>query len=294
MDFVDLHLHTTYSDGSFSPKEVVSEAKKAGIRAISITDHDITEAIPEAIEEGLKQGIEVISGVELSVELSNEAKQEMHILGYCFDWKNSQLQDTLKYFRKEREKRGWIIYDKLVENKVFLEKEYFKTVAYNGSVGRLHFAKEMLKEGYVQNIAEAFQKYLSPGKPAYVPKARLRPDEALRIILKAGGVPVIAHPNIGGYSNKNTLKSLISLGLKGIETWHSKHPASVIDNLKALANEMGLIATGGSDCHGALIDGKPLLGKLKIPYSVVEELKKMSQSLKTENILEFDKLNTNI
>jgi 3',5'-nucleoside bisphosphate phosphatase len=283
MDYIDLHIHTTFSDGSFSPKEVVLQAKKKGLKAISITDHDITDAMPEAIEEGLKHAIEIIPGVELSVELGDSTKQEMHILGYFMNWKNVQLQDTLRFFRKEREKRGWVIYNKLVEEKVFLDKDYLTAVAAKGSVGRLHFAQEMVKEKYVQNIPEAFQKYLSPGKPAYVAKARLKPDEAIKMILKTGGIPVLAHPFIGNYSNKNTLKSLIGYGLKGMEAWHTRHSASVTENYMAIAREMGLIPTGGSDCHGTLIDGEPLLGKLKIPFSIVEELKALKIKIEKEN-----------
>ncbi len=284
--YVDLHIHTNYSDGVLTPQEVVRRAKEVGLAAISITDHDCADGIDAAIEEGLKIGVEIIPGVELSTEVECVERSEMHILGYYINWKNEQFKDSLSLFRKSRQKRACLILEKLSKLGVYLTDEKLTGGPESFAIGRLHFAKALINDGYVSTINEAFQKYLSFGKPAYVPKFHLTPEDAIKMILKTGGIPVLAHPYYGHYSNKNLIKGLVRDGLAGMEVWHTKHPASTISHFTALANEFGLLATGGSDCHGGFNGEPPIIGSIKIPYSVVENLKKFKENK--------DKLNSTI
>ncbi|MFN3966479.1 MAG: PHP domain-containing protein [Endomicrobiia bacterium] len=271
--FVDLHIHTNFSDGSFSPEEVVRYAQEAGLSGIAITDHDITDGILPAIKEGVKRGIEVIPGVELSVELKNSSEGEMHILGYFINWEDVQFQEKLKLFRTTRERRAIYILEKLSQIGIKLNEEKLLNLGGRGSIGRLHIARLLLEEGYINDIREAFQKYLGFGKPAYVPKFRLKPEDAIRMIKKIGGVPVLAHPFYGNYGSRNIISGLVKFGLKGIESWHSKHPQKAKELFMNIAKEFNLVVTGGSDCHGPIGNEPPLIGTQKVPYEVLLNLK---------------------
>lgn len=273
MKLVDLHVHTVYSDGSFTPQEAVQYAKKVNLSAIGITDHDITGGIPEAIQEGIAQGIEVIPGVELSAEAGSNKELELHILGYYINWEDEQFQKILLDFRLARVERAHTILKKLAKLNVYLKEDIIFQKGENWSIGRLHFAKAMLKQGYIKDIPEAFKKYLGYNQPAYVPKFRLKADEAIKMILRVGGIPVLAHPVIGGYHNKSIMNDLVGYGLKGIEVWHTKHTQAVTEEFTQIANKSNLLVTGGSDCHGEMVDGTVMMGKIKVPYSVVENLK---------------------
>lgn len=262
----------------------MQHAKAVGLRAISITDHDCVDGLDAAMEEGAKLGVEVISGVELSTEVDCVERSEMHILGYFINWKNVQFRESLSLFQKSRQKRAEQILEKLAKLGCHLTNEKLRSTAEHFSIGRLHFAKALIEDGYVSSINEAFQKYLSFGKPAYVPKFHLKPEEAIKMILKTGGIPVLAHPYYGHYSNRNLLKGLVRDGLAGIEVWHSKHPPSTVQSFQALARELGLLVTGGSDCHGGFGNDPPVIGTLSIPYSVVEELKKHKEKMDCQDL----------
>lgn len=279
--FVDLHIHTKYSDGSLSPTDVVKLAKEKNLAAIAITDHDNTDGIDEAVEEGKKTNIEIIPGIEMSAELDNPANEEIHILGYYISWKDSSFQESLKLLRRARQHRADEIWEKLGNLNVKLDKEHILASAGEGSIGRLHFARALIEEGYVKNTREAFDKYLSPGRPAYVPKLRLRPEEVIKMITKVGGISVLAHPEFGG-SNRQVIKMLVNRGLKGIEVWHSKHRPEVTKELSDLSKELNILATGGSDCHGPINTQKPFMGKMNIPYTILSELKKYKNSIINE------------
>jgi predicted metal-dependent phosphoesterase TrpH len=280
---VDLHVHTTFSDGVFTPTETVQYARKAGLAAISITDHDSVEGIPEALAAGAREGIEIIPGIELSAEVDGSAKSEMHILGYCIDWENAQFRETLTTLRRSREQRAQDILKKLQTLGIGLDAQKLLTIAGTGAIGRLHVAKALIEGGFVRDINDAFYKYLGIGKPAYVPKQHLTPADAIRMILRVGGVPVLAHPYYGHYSNRELLQSLVRDGLAGIEVWHTKHPPSTVDLFKRLARELQLVSTGGSDCHGSYADEPPMMGNVPVPYTVVEELKKRQEAIALEN-----------
>lgn len=270
--YIDLHIHTSRSDGVFSPSEAVAYAARMKLSAISITDHDSVDGIEEAIEASAKYGVEVVPGIELSCEVAGSAKSEMHMLGYYIDYKSQELKKTLEIFKKARLKRALEILEKLGQNGIDIKDRGFISSAENKAVGRLHFAKALIEEGYVSGISEAFQKYLSPGRAAYVPKYAISAEDAVKLIKKAGGIPVMAHPYYTHYNDKALLRSLVECGLMGIEAWHIKHTENAVKKFLNLAGEFELLATGGSDCHGPYKDCAPIMGTVKVPYCVLEKL----------------------
>ncbi len=282
--FVDLHIHTSYSDGTFTPSKLVRHARDKGLAAISITDHDITDGLTEGIKEASKLGVELVPGVELSAAMKSD-ESEMHILGYYINWENIKFQEKLKLFRKARERRAFHILDKLSDLGIKLSEEKLFKIAGLGSIGRLHFAKLMYEEKVVDEVQEAFEKYLGEGKPAYVPKLRLKPEEAIQMIQSVGGVPVLAHPYFGGIS-KAVIKQLVSKGLMGLEVWHIKHSPQSVEQFRKWAKEFDLAMTGGTDCHGEY-NGCALMGKLKIGYETLLKLKELKAKIegKNKNIL---------
>ncbi|MBR4633143.1 MAG: PHP domain-containing protein [Elusimicrobia bacterium] len=282
--FVDLHIHTCFSDGIFTPEQVVEYSSRVGLSAISITDHDTVDGVQRAVEAGKKYGVEIISGIELSAELDNVTRTEMHILGYYVNWKSKSFNDALAVFKKVRIQRAKGIFEKLKNLNIELDPEGLISGVGDKVIGRLHFAKALLEKKYVSSISEAFQKYLGLDKPAYVPKHYLSPKDAISLIIRAGGIPVLAHPYYGHYSNKNIFKGLINDGLMGIEAWHTSHPQHIIKKFLSIADEMNLVATGGSDCHGAYgKNATPLIGKMKVPYSVLEALEKKKRQIEEKN-----------
>jgi predicted metal-dependent phosphoesterase TrpH len=240
--FVDMHVHTRVSDGLSAPAEVVEQAKKAGLAAVCIVDHDSVGAVEEALWASQKYEIEVIPSIELSSQLG---KREFHILGYFVDWRAKWFRDKLAELQEDRRERVKKMIDRL-----------------SG------FAMSMLDRGYVHTFQEAFDKYLAHGKPAYVGSYPLKPDEALEIIHRAGGVPVLAHPMYARADEM--LPELVKQGLRGLEVYHTKHDAETTKHYKKLAERYHLLMTGGSDSHGREVS----VGSVLVPYSFVENLKK--------------------
>jgi len=273
---VDLHVHTTASDGTMSPAEVVRYAKEKGLRAIAITDHDTIEGLPEGIEEGKKQGLEVIPGVELSVDFP---KGTMHVLGYYIDPTCTGLLDELMVLQQARAERNLRMIEKLRGLGIEIEISELKETPEHGQIGRPHFAHTMVKKGYVQNIQDAFDRYLGKGGPAYVEKFRFSPEEAMRFINKAGGVAVLAHPFTLNRPQQKDLEDVIAKlkaqGLDGIETYYPEHSEGQTKIYRHLAKKYGLLLTGGSDFHGLTKD-KVDLGEgyedREVSYKLVEEL----------------------
>ncbi|MDR0822874.1 MAG: PHP domain-containing protein, partial [Endomicrobium sp.] len=245
--YADMHVHSNFSDGSFTPTQVVEHALRVNLSAIALTDHDCIDGIQEAQEAGLKNNIEVISGVELSTQMEDEDKTEMHILGFYIDHKSPELKKELDIFKSARLDRAYRILSKLEKEGIVLKDKSFIENGKDKAVGRLHFAKALAKEGFVSHIQEAFQKYLGQDRPAYEPKFALTPSQAIKLILKFGGIPVIAHPYYIPYDDKEVWKTLINDGLMGIEVWHSKHPQNVVKRLIDIAEEFDLLMSGGSD-----------------------------------------------
>lgn len=268
MKFADLHLHTLFSDGTFTAGQIVSEAADSGLCAVSITDHDTVEAIPLALKEASQRNIEVLSGVELSVEFDG---QEIHILGYLVDYRNKALLEKLEFLRKVRVERIYKITEKLKALGVSLDAQKVFAVSSIGTVGRLHVARAMLKDGIVSSIYEAFAKYIGDRGPAYVANFRFTPSEAIKIIKEAAGIPVLAHPYC--LNRDDLIPVFVDMGLMGLEAYYPEHTQSMTNYYLGIAKNFNLLVTGGSDFHG---DAKPdvRMGCVKVPYELVENLKK--------------------
>jgi 3',5'-nucleoside bisphosphate phosphatase len=273
---VDLHTHSRASDGSMEPSELVRYAASKGLAAIALTDHDTVKGLPEALEEGERVGIEVISGIEISAEY----KCELHILGYFFDEDYIDMEAVLNTLMENRNERNPKIISKL--NALGCDITMDEVVAEaNGSViGRPHISKVMIRKGFVKSTEEAFSKYLAYGKSAYVSKDKLTPKQSFDAILKAGGIPVLAHPvhlNMSFDELDTILAEFKGYGLKGIEAYYVDNKGDDTGNLLRLAIKHGLIATGGSDFHGSFkpdIDVGTGRGNLEVPYKALEELKR--------------------
>ncbi len=266
----DLHLHTNYSDGIFSPEELLQKAKQAGISFLSITDHDNVDAIEEAIEIGTSLGIEVIPGVELSAEMNDH---EVHILGYFFDYRNQEFEDYLKRFRRHRIERAKKIVKKLNCLNVPLSyDDVMDVVKGDVSVGRPHVAYALQNRKFVESYYEAFAKYLADEKPAYVKKENITPKQALQLIANAGGLSFIAHP--GKTVKTDEIFEMIHIGIDGIEIIHPSHSDKDTSYLQAIAGQYFLLESGGSDFHGARINEERNLGKYYVSEKNVEAMKR--------------------
>lgn len=266
----DLHLHTNFSDGSFPPKDVILEAKRKNIDCISICDHDCIDALEPAIGIAGRENVELIPGVELTAEKEG---YEIHIIGYYINWENTTLLALLKRMQEVRVKRIYDMIEKLKGIGVNIEPEEVFKISGKGSVGRLHLAYAIYNRGYTRYVGEAFRLYIGDRKPCYVGKFNLTPVEAINTILQADGIPVLAHPGVVG--RDEFISEYVKNGLRGIEVYHSDHTSAMSSHYLKLAKDMGLLVTGGSDCHG-FGKGKILLGKVKIDYFLVEELKKLA------------------
>jgi predicted metal-dependent phosphoesterase TrpH len=263
----DLHVHSNFSDGLLSPEEIVRKARDAGLTVISITDHDIVEGIEPAIAEGEKAGVKVIPGIEFTTDLPDT---EIHILGYYIDYKAQWLKELLLKIRKDRTNRIYKIVEKLNKLGIDIKAEEVLALAEKGSVGRPHVARMLLEKGIVKSIQEAFNKYLDYNAPAYVPHFRLTPVEAVQTIVKAGGIPVYAHPAV---SNKDEIiPELVAAGLGGIEVYYNKHSDAQVKHYKSLAKKYGLLMTGGSDFHGFGTARDVSFGVTRLPDDCVSKL----------------------
>jgi predicted metal-dependent phosphoesterase TrpH len=277
MGYVDLHLHTTASDGVRSPSEIVNYAKSKGLQAIAITDHDTIEGVAEAVAEGERIGFEVIPGIEISAEHSPGS---MHLLGYFLDIHHPLLNGRLEYLQKARAERNPKIVENLNRLGVKITYDEVLKASGGGQVGRPHFAQVLLEKGYVRSFQEAFDRFLKKGASAYVDKLRFTSGEAIHFIREAGGVAVVAHPNTLGINGYQALEALllqlVREGLKGIEAYYPEHSPAETVQYKFLAEKLGLVMTGGTDYHG--IEGIELdigvgRGDMKLPYSIIENLK---------------------
>jgi hypothetical protein len=264
---VDLHTHTSYSDGYYSPAELVIKAKNAGIDILGISDHDNVKGIPEAIETGKKIGVEIIPGLEISSDLKD---REVHILAYFFEPDNKELERYLTFFREERLKRAIRIIDKLRALGFNISIEDVLKRTNHSAVGRPHIAQTMVEEGLTSSYFEAFNKYIGNGCPAFEKKVHLSPQSACKIISDAGGLSFIAHP---GFMPEVLLKELIDAGVDGIEVIHPSHSQQQIKFYRGIVNEYFLLESGGSDFHGGKREDENNLGKFSPANHVLEAMR---------------------
>ena len=256
--FVDLHMHSTASDGSRAPADVVGAAKAAGLVAIALTDHDSVAGLGEAQAAGAELGVRVVNGVELSAV---EGEAETHLLGL-------HLRDTmvlergLEALREMRQRRARTIVDKLVALGVKVTLDDVLAQAGDGAVGRPHVARALVADGWATDVRDAFDRYLGAGRPAYVAKEQLSMPDAIAMVHAAGGLAVLAHP--GGAGTRERLTALAAQGLDGVEVKHPSHSPSDTNKLRTLCEQLGLVISGGSDWHGAA-DGPRTIGMMQVP-----------------------------
>lgn len=282
---VDLHSHSVVSDGSETPSEVVRLAADAGLGALALTDHDVLAGLGEAHEAAAHHEVELIPGVELSLDwsaLADDADRRggMHLVVLWLDDEPGPLQDRLADLRLGRDDRNHTILERLSQLGFDVPMEEVMTRAGEGSVGRPHIAGVMVDRGYVADVASAFDLYLAHGAPAYVPRARLTPDEAIPLARAAGGVPILAHPHTLGYENDADLERVVrhlhEMGLVGMESHHSAVEPDRRRLLRRLATRLGLLPSGGSDFHGSYKPGIEIgvgCGDLEVPDEFLEGLR---------------------
>ncbi len=266
---VDLHLHSTFSDGTLSPEAIVHAALDQGLTAISITDHDTVEATAPALRAARGTGLDVIPGVEVSTDYRHT---EVHILGYYIDVACPELLERLAVVREARQGRARQIVAKLEGLGLNVGLEEVLRQAGDGSVGRPHVAAALVAGGCCATQQEAFERYLKKGRPGYVPRYKLTPTEAVQLIARAGGCPVLAHPGL--ISGEEDLPyRLVGEGLEGLEAYHIDHTTADTQRAQRLAGELGLIVTGGSDSHGPAAVRPVAVGAVEVPDSCAEQLR---------------------
>lgn len=247
---IDLHTHSIFSDGSFTPEELAKMAVEAGLSCIALTDHDTVDGIPRFLAACSAEGIEGIAGVEISADVD---KGGMHMLGYYMDHTSGPLADVLTRIRSGRDERNKRILQNLIEAGLALTMEEVSAYAGDSVVGRPHFAMAMQAKGYVQNKDEAFKRYLGRGQAGYSDRFRLSPADSIKLIRDAGGLAVLAHPFTLALSDRDLgvmVEELAGHGLDGIEVYYSEHNPSQVNLYRNIANNLGLLMTGGSDFHG--------------------------------------------
>ncbi len=250
MPRIDLHAHSNRSDGTFAPAEVVRLASERDLDVVALTDHDTTDGLDEALATGAELGVEVVPGIELSAEFDATS---VHVLCYWMDPANAGLQGELSRLRDERFRRGELMVEKLRALGVPIEFEHVQRIANGATIVRPHLAQAMVEIGAVATEKEAFDVYLGDGRPGHVPKHALDPVDAVALILGAGGACVLAHPGMWGDQTSvpvELIERMAAAGMRGLEVDHPDHLPDQVDQYRALAGELGLVATGGSDCHG--------------------------------------------
>ncbi|MBP7561285.1 MAG: PHP domain-containing protein [Armatimonadetes bacterium] len=268
----DLHTHTDRSDGRCTPTELVRAALDASLAGIAVTDHDTTAGVAEALAAGSELGLEVIPGVEMS---SEESVFECHILGYFVPSEGGELQELLVATRRARVERAREMLRRL--RRMGLDVSESEVVQLNGpgAVGRPHIAALLANKGYAPTVRQAMRRYLGKQSPAYVPRLKLTPEEVIEAIIGDGGVPVFAHPGIMGMDA--VIPRLASAGLVGLEVYYPEHTEADVARYEAMADELGLIATGGSDFHGRGSSRPVELGEASVEAEVVERLREHSR-----------------
>lgn len=267
MKFADLHLHTNFSDGTWTPEELVARAQQNSLSCIAVTDHDSVEACARAAAACAAVKMEFIAGTELTAEHEDT---ELHVLGYFLDIHNEKLLREIAKFQTVRQSRIHEMVARVNALGVPLKAEAVFALASCKSPGRPHVARAMVKAGYVKSLDDAFERFLKKGRPAWVPKSKISALEAVELVHQAGGLAVMAHPGLN--RTDSVIPSLVAAGLDGIECFHTKHSTAMSERYLEIADKYNLLVTGGSDCHG-FSKGKPLIGTVKLPYEHVQKMK---------------------
>ena len=280
MPHIDLHIHSTASDGRYSPAEIVRMAVAKGLTTIALADHDTVDGVAPALEAAREfPELTVIPAVELSTDT---ASGEVHVLGYFVDYTNREFKSSLERMRNSRIDRAEKMVAKLKELGCNIEWERIQEIAGSGALGRAHVAQALLEKGYISSFKEAFTKYIGHDCPAYVGREKLVPAAAVQLVLKANGLPVLAHP----YTSLNPetmLKELKAVGLVGVEVYYAGYLPAEVNSLLNIAQKYDLIPTGGTDYHGIDVSSDIILGGTEVPKSCVERLTALAEqrSLKT-------------
>ena len=271
---IDLHTHSTASDGELTPDALVQLALARGLTTIALTDHDSVAGLDAALNAARGPSLMVIPGVELSADVE---KSEVHVLGYFIDWRNAHFLAMLEKFRDGRYGRAEKMTRKLTALGAPISFERVKEIAGDAALGRPHVAQALLEAGHIMTIAEAFDKYIGRNGPAYVERFKLTPEDAVALILEAGGVPVLAHPREVTY----WVQPLVKAGLLGLEVFYGVYDDATIAELARLARQYDLIATGGSDFHGLnKMAHMCALGEVNVPPNVADKLRARAEALK--------------
>jgi len=272
--FADLHLHTTFSDGTYSPEELVAHAQRQGLDALALTDHDTVEGCARTAVACKQAGIEFIPGTELTAEVDG---RELHLLGYFIDTAHPPLLVDMAKFQAVRQNRIREIVARINELGIPLDAEAVFALANCRSPGRPHVGRALVEGGFCPSMDEAFDRFLKKNRPAWVPKFKISARNAIALIHQAGGLAVMAHPGLN--NSDEIIPELVAAGLDGIECFHTKHSLATRTHYLRLAGQHHLLVSGGSDCHG-MSKGKPLIGTVKLPYENVQLLKKKAATRK--------------
>ena len=269
MSRVDLHIHSTASDGRLSPEEIVPKSVEQGLSIVALADHDCVDGIAPAVAAARSfPELRVIPCVEISTDVPND---EVHLLGYFIDYTDHELRATLKGLRDSRSRRAQGMTAKLRKLGIHIEWQRVREIAGGGSIGRPHIAQAMLEKGYVASVKQAFTKYIGRDGPAYIEREKMTPVEAVKIILRANGLPVLAHP-----LTINNLETMVielkATGLVGIEAYYNGYEVDEVNKLVSLADRHNLIATGGSDYHGLDASNETMIGGADVPMEAAERL----------------------
>lgn len=267
---VDLHLHTTASDGSLTPMELVKRADSLEYRAIAITDHDTVDGLEPALQTANDYRLEVIPGIEINTDFEG---CEIHILGYYLDYQHEYLQKELTAQKQMRKKRAKRILDRLNWLGVDLDWEELSRQFTGEFIGRGHIARALVERGEVESWDQAFERYIGVNAPAYVPRDRLSPEQAISLIKKVKGIPVLAHPGL--IEDQELIPRIVDMEIRGLEAIYYEHTPEQTRYYRRLARKYNLLVTGGSDCHGPGNKDGLRLGKMKLNYNIVEQLKQL-------------------
>ena len=282
---VDLHLHTTFSDGTLTPTELVNLCASRGLKVIAVSDHDSTEGLPEAMAAAeAHPDLTIIPAIELSTDIPGS---EIHVLGYFIDTSDQDFQNTLEGFRKGRHNRGELMVEKLNSLGLNISWERVQEISDGGAIGRPHIAQAMVEAGYIEFPKQAFDRYIGRNGSAYVERPKLTPEDAVGLLVKNGALPVMAHPTYSQTKSdrgdvaslRKTVENLRERGLEGMEVFYGDYTPDQVSYLKEIADDIGIVPCGGSDYHASGNPGEPQPGTVGPPMSTVERLRAVKSEI---------------